>query len=41
VRDKMPNFQEKIIPIMGDLNVEDLGMSDNDKNLLINNVSNG
>jgi len=37
----MPNFREKIIPLMGDLKVEDLGMSEDDKNLLMNNVCNG
>jgi len=36
----MPNFREKIVPVMGDLQIEDLGMSDNDKNFIINNVSN-
>lgn len=36
----MPNFRKKVVPIIGDLNVENLGLSENDKNMLIRKVSN-
>jgi len=38
VRKEVPYFRKKIIPITGDLNIEDLGLSENDKNILINKV---
>ncbi|XP_011706947.1 PREDICTED: putative fatty acyl-CoA reductase CG5065, partial [Wasmannia auropunctata] len=37
VRVEEPNFRKKIVPIMGDLEIEDLGLSKNDKDILIHN----
>lgn len=34
----MPNFRKKVVPIIGDLNVENLGLSENDKNMLMREV---
>ncbi|KAM0735557.1 putative fatty acyl-CoA reductase [Formica fusca] len=39
LKEEMPNFRKKVVPIIGDLNVENLGLSENDKNMLIRKVS--
>ncbi|XP_039305879.1 fatty acyl-CoA reductase wat [Solenopsis invicta] len=39
VKKEVPNFRQKIVPILGDINVEGFGLSENDKNILINKVS--
>ncbi|XP_036142756.1 fatty acyl-CoA reductase wat-like isoform X2 [Monomorium pharaonis] len=39
VKKEVPNFRQKVVPIIGDLNVEDFGLSANDKSILINKVS--
>ncbi|XP_036143619.1 fatty acyl-CoA reductase wat isoform X2 [Monomorium pharaonis] len=39
VKEEVPDFRQKVVPIIGDLNVEDFGLSANDKNMLINEVS--
>ncbi|TGZ50537.1 hypothetical protein DBV15_05250 [Temnothorax longispinosus] len=39
VKKEVPNFRKKIVPIIGDLDIEDFGLSENDKNILINQVS--
>jgi len=38
VKKEVPFFRKKIVPIIGDLNIENFGMSENDKNILINKV---
>jgi len=38
VRKEVPSFREKVVPITGDLSIEDFGLSENDKNILINKV---
>ncbi|TGZ47496.1 Fatty acyl-CoA reductase, partial [Temnothorax longispinosus] len=39
VKEEVPNFRKKIVPIIGDLETEDFGLSENDENILINQVS--
>ncbi|XP_011707146.1 PREDICTED: putative fatty acyl-CoA reductase CG5065 [Wasmannia auropunctata] len=39
VRVEVSNFRKKIVPIMGDLEIEDLGLSENDKDILIRKIS--
>ncbi|KYN28992.1 hypothetical protein ALC57_01639 [Trachymyrmex cornetzi] len=39
VKKEVPNFRKKIVPIMGDSNIKDLGLSESDKNMLISKVS--
>ncbi|XP_036147070.1 fatty acyl-CoA reductase wat [Monomorium pharaonis] len=39
VKKEVPNFRQKVVPVIGDLNVKDFGLSANDKNMLINEVS--
>jgi len=38
VKKEIPCFRKKIVPIIGDLNIEDFGLSEKDKNILINKV---
>jgi len=38
VRKEVPSFRKKIVPIIGDLNIEDFGLSEKDKDILINKV---
>jgi len=38
VRKEVPCFRKKIVPIIGDLNIEDFGLSENDKKILISKV---
>lgn len=38
LKEEVPNFRSKIVPIKGDLRVEKLGLSDHDENLLKQNV---
>lgn len=38
LKEEMPNFRKKVVPIIGDLNVENLGLSENDKNMLMREV---
>jgi len=38
VRKEVPCFRKKIVPITGDISIEDFGLSENDKNILINKV---
>ncbi|KAG5341870.1 FACR1 reductase, partial [Acromyrmex heyeri] len=38
VKKEVPNFRKKIVPIRGDFNVKDLGLSESDKNMLISKV---
>ncbi|XP_071578259.1 fatty acyl-CoA reductase wat-like isoform X2 [Temnothorax nylanderi] len=38
VKKEVPNFRRKIVPIIGDLDIEDFGLSENDKNILINQL---
>ncbi|XP_011870261.1 PREDICTED: putative fatty acyl-CoA reductase CG5065 isoform X2 [Vollenhovia emeryi] len=39
VRREVPNFRKRIVPIIGDINIEGFGLSENDQNLVINEVS--
>ncbi|CAL1685291.1 unnamed protein product [Lasius platythorax] len=39
LKKEVPNFRKKIVPITANFNVEDLGLSENDKNTLIREVS--
>ncbi|XP_011700623.1 PREDICTED: uncharacterized protein LOC105457578 [Wasmannia auropunctata] len=39
VKEEVPNFRKKILPIIGDLEIDGLGLSENDKNILIREVS--
>ncbi|XP_011865825.1 PREDICTED: putative fatty acyl-CoA reductase CG5065 isoform X3 [Vollenhovia emeryi] len=39
VKKEVPNFRKKVVPIVGDLEIENLGLSENDKNILIHKVS--
>ncbi|XP_071653071.1 putative fatty acyl-CoA reductase CG5065 isoform X3 [Temnothorax longispinosus] len=39
LKKEVPNFRKKIVPVIGDLEIEDFGLSENDKNILINQVS--
>ncbi|XP_039305576.1 fatty acyl-CoA reductase wat [Solenopsis invicta] len=39
VRKEVPNFRQKIVPIPGDINVKDLGLSERNKKILQNKVS--
>ncbi|KYM75387.1 hypothetical protein ALC53_14083, partial [Atta colombica] len=39
VKKEVPNFRKKIVPIRGDFNIKDLGLSESDKNMLISKVS--
>ncbi|XP_070150454.1 fatty acyl-CoA reductase wat-like isoform X2 [Polyergus mexicanus] len=39
LKEEMPNFRKKVVPIICDFNVENLGLSENDKNMLIRKVS--
>ncbi|XP_025072855.1 putative fatty acyl-CoA reductase CG5065 [Pogonomyrmex barbatus] len=39
LKKEMPDFRKKIVPIVGDLNIENFGLSEADKNILINKVS--
>ncbi|TGZ35771.1 fatty acyl-CoA reductase wat-like [Temnothorax longispinosus] len=39
VKNEVPNFRKKIVPIIGNLDTENFGLSENDKNILINQVS--
>ncbi|XP_077258851.1 fatty acyl-CoA reductase wat-like isoform X3 [Temnothorax americanus] len=36
VKEEVPNFRKKIVPIISDLDTEAFGLSENDKNILIN-----
>ncbi|XP_072756344.1 putative fatty acyl-CoA reductase CG5065 [Anoplolepis gracilipes] len=36
---EMPNFREKVVPLIVDFNAEDLGLSENDKDMLMRKVS--
>ncbi|XP_072757566.1 putative fatty acyl-CoA reductase CG5065 isoform X2 [Anoplolepis gracilipes] len=36
---EVPNFRKKVVPLIIDLNAEDLGLSENDKNMLMRKVS--
>ncbi|XP_071651510.1 putative fatty acyl-CoA reductase CG5065 isoform X2 [Temnothorax longispinosus] len=36
VKNEVPNFRRKIVPIIGNLDTENFGLSENDKNILIN-----
>jgi len=38
MKKEVPCFRRKIVPITGDLNIEGFGLSENDKNILINKV---
>ncbi|KAG5345668.1 AM4N amylase, partial [Acromyrmex charruanus] len=35
IKKEVPNFREKIVPITGDSNIKDLGLSESDRNMLI------
>ncbi|TGZ48232.1 Fatty acyl-CoA reductase, partial [Temnothorax longispinosus] len=39
VKKEVPNFRKKIVPIIGNLVIEDFGLSESDNNTLINQVS--
>ncbi|KAL6437910.1 hypothetical protein ACFW04_004313 [Cataglyphis niger] len=39
LKEEMPNFRKKVVPIISDFNVENLGLSENDKNMLMREVS--
>ncbi|XP_011067886.1 PREDICTED: putative fatty acyl-CoA reductase CG5065 [Acromyrmex echinatior] len=39
IKKEVPNFRKKIVPIRGDFNIKDLGLSESDKNMLISKVS--
>ncbi|XP_011865824.1 PREDICTED: putative fatty acyl-CoA reductase CG5065 isoform X2 [Vollenhovia emeryi] len=39
VKNEVPHFRKKVVPIVGDLEIENLGLSKNDKNILIHKVS--
>ncbi|XP_011053043.1 PREDICTED: putative fatty acyl-CoA reductase CG5065 [Acromyrmex echinatior] len=39
VKKEVPNFHKKIVPIIGDSNIKDLGLSESDRNMLISKVS--
>ncbi|KYN44336.1 hypothetical protein ALC56_01201, partial [Trachymyrmex septentrionalis] len=39
VKKEVSNFRKKIIPIIGDSNINDLGLSESDRNMLISEVS--
>ncbi|EFN66892.1 Fatty acyl-CoA reductase 1 [Camponotus floridanus] len=39
LRKEVPNFRKKVVPIIGNFDVEDLELSENDKNILIREVS--
>ncbi|EGI66348.1 Putative fatty acyl-CoA reductase [Acromyrmex echinatior] len=38
IKKEVPYFRKKIIPIIGDCNIKDLGLSESDRNMLINKV---
>ncbi|XP_024868016.1 putative fatty acyl-CoA reductase CG5065 isoform X1 [Temnothorax curvispinosus] len=39
MKKKIPNFRKKVVPIVGNLDCKNLGLSENDKNILIYKVS--
>ncbi|XP_011686382.1 PREDICTED: putative fatty acyl-CoA reductase CG5065 [Wasmannia auropunctata] len=39
VKKEVPTFRKKVVPIVGDLELDDLGLSENDRNILIRKVS--
>ncbi|XP_018052176.1 PREDICTED: fatty acyl-CoA reductase 1-like, partial [Atta colombica] len=39
IKKEVPDFRKKIIPIIGDSNIKDLGLSESDRNVLISKVS--
>ncbi|KAG5343876.1 FACR1 reductase, partial [Acromyrmex heyeri] len=40
VKKEVPNFHKKIVPIIGDSNIKDLGLSESDRNMLISKFTN-
>ena len=38
IKKEVPDFRKKIIPIIGDSNIKDLGLSESDRNVLISKV---
>lgn len=38
VKKEVPTFRKKVVPIVGDLELDDLGLSENDRNILIRKV---
>lgn len=41
IKKEIPNFRKKIAPIIGDVDIEGFGLSENDQNLLINEKRQG